>query len=573
MGLVFSPFKGLSDMLAPQSSAAVAAGVTPPAVPTAPKKQGFFAKHGFNEALQGSLPLIMAMSQGLQQGNPGAYMGQGLAGMIGLAQRRKAEEEADAKKAAEAKAKADALEWTKAALGWGGRPDMSPVHTPTANPSGLPPSVVAAVDKHDPQYAASALPSSLIGTESGGRFTARNDAVGAGGHVGHFGRGQFGVARLEDAKRAGVIPADMTPEQFLANKSAQGATERWHVEDIMGFISQNGLDQYYGQKIGGVTMTPKGMLAVAHLGGKEGLRRFLETGGQYNPADANGTTLRQYASIHGGQGTALTPDRAAQILASEHVPAAVKQMVMQQFQPPAQEGWRTLTPQEVSGMGLPEGAYQVGLSGANRGKIVKAGGGGVNVNVNTPGPNGGVPFDEAELRKKLGAKQGELWSTHLDQGNVAAGVAQDMQVLEQLVGLLPEDPIPRTLAAAFPQYNSAGAAFNSIVKRLAPSFRTPGSGSTSDIEYEGMLQALPQIKNSPEANRLILSMVQAKSQINMDRAAVVRAYQASELSHVQAQQALAEIDQRSIMSPEMARLIGDVGGEELSPEEKAWLDG
>ena len=62
-----------------------------------------------------------------------------------------------------------------------------------------------------------ALSAALIGSESGGDWTATNDAVGSGGKVGHFGRGQFGQARLEDAKNAGILPSYVTPGMFAAD--------------------------------------------------------------------------------------------------------------------------------------------------------------------------------------------------------------------------------------------------------------------------------------------------------------------------------------------------------------------
>ncbi len=139
---------------------------------------------------------------------------------------------------------------------------------------------------------------SLIASESGGNFQAQNDVMGAGGQ-GHFGRGQFSIARLEDAKRAGVIPPDMTPEQFLQDEASQMRVEQWHAGDIMNRVKQTGLDRYVGQEINGVSVTPEGMLAVAHLGGFDGLQKFLETGGQYNPADAYGTSLQDYLQSHG----------------------------------------------------------------------------------------------------------------------------------------------------------------------------------------------------------------------------------------------------------------------------------
>lgn len=176
------------------------------------------------------------------------------------------------------------------------------------------------------------LPDSLIRTESGGNFQAKNDAMGAGGHVGHFGRGQFGVARLDDAKRAGIIPANMTPEDYMAQPGAQERVESWHVGDIQNFIAQSGLDGYVGREINGTVVTPRGMLAVAHLGGKEGLKRYLETGGQYDPADANGTSLTDYLRTHGG-GTvpSANPAEVQAVLADPNVDATTKQMILQRF--------------------------------------------------------------------------------------------------------------------------------------------------------------------------------------------------------------------------------------------------
>lgn len=143
-----------------------------------------------------------------------------------------------------------------------------------------------------------ALPASLIRTESGGNFQARNDVQGSGGR-GHFGRGQFSQGRLQDAMRAGVIPQGTTPQQFLADPNMQQRVEQWHVQDIMSRAERDGLTRHIGQTINGTPVTPEGMLAVAHLGGYGGLSKFLSSGGQYNPSDAFGTSLADYLRTHG----------------------------------------------------------------------------------------------------------------------------------------------------------------------------------------------------------------------------------------------------------------------------------
>lgn len=143
---------------------------------------------------------------------------------------------------------------------------------------------------------------SLINNESGGRWDAQNDAVGAGGARGHFGRVQFGQARLQEAEAAGAIPPGTTPQAFMASPEIQKRAEAWHFNDIDQSIKANGFDKLVGQPINGVPVTVEGMRAVAHLGGKEGLRKFILSGGKYNPEDENGTRLSDYFARHGGGG-------------------------------------------------------------------------------------------------------------------------------------------------------------------------------------------------------------------------------------------------------------------------------
>ncbi|CAH1656855.1 conserved hypothetical protein [Hyphomicrobiales bacterium] len=143
----------------------------------------------------------------------------------------------------------------------------------------------------------SALPAALNASESGGNWRARNNEVGAGGARGHFGRAQFGQARLQEAAAAGAIPQGTTPDQFMRSPDLQRAAENWHFSDIDQSIRANGYDRLIGQSINGIPITADGLRAVAHLGGKKGLQRFIETRGQYNPSDANGTSLMDYLQL------------------------------------------------------------------------------------------------------------------------------------------------------------------------------------------------------------------------------------------------------------------------------------
>ena len=157
----------------------------------------------------------------------------------------------------------------------------------------------------------SALPASPNVSESGGNWQAQNDAVGSGGQRGHFGRAQFGQARLQEAAAAGAIPQGTTPEQFMRSPELQKAAENWHFGSIDRAIRANGFDRLVGQRINGVPVTVEGLRAVAHLGGEQGMKRFVETGGAYNPSDANGTSLMDYFRQHGGGARIAAADMPA----------------------------------------------------------------------------------------------------------------------------------------------------------------------------------------------------------------------------------------------------------------------
>lgn len=181
---------------------------------------------------------------------------------------------------------------------------------------------------------------------------------------------------------------------------------------------------------------------------------------------------------------------------------------------------------------------------------------GTTVNVEAPG----LPPDDAELRKSLDKQTAEQWGGFLKAGDTAAAMIGDLDVIDELITVAPQGPLTGRLAEAFPGVDSAADAFNSIVKRLAPQMRVEGSGSTSDIEFDAFLRAMPALRNRPEANRLIARILREKSVINLDRAAAIMSYQDGELTAAETRDFLRELDRKSIMTPELKRLITGVGG-------------
>jgi hypothetical protein len=151
------------------------------------------------------------------------------------------------------------------------------------------------------------VPGSLIGSESSGNWNAENKAEGHGGKKGHFGILQFGKARLQDAKNSGIIPQNMTSQQFMDSEDSQINVSNWHFDDIDTRIQKEGFDKLIGKNVGGVTLSMNGMRSMAHLGGFNGLSKFINTDGRYNPNDSymmpngkmsKGTSLLDYGKQH-----------------------------------------------------------------------------------------------------------------------------------------------------------------------------------------------------------------------------------------------------------------------------------
>jgi hypothetical protein len=175
--------------------------------------------------------------------------------------------------------------------------------------------------------------------------------------------------------------------------------------------------------------------------------------------------------------------------------------------------------------------------------------------------------DNDSLRKELSKREGETWSGYQEKGAIDAGAIQDMETVDELLKQAPQGPITGRLATAFPGFSSAGDAANAILSRIAPTLRTPGSGAQSDIEYEGFVRSLPKLANQPGANQIISGVIKAKAALNVERGNIVSAFQNGEIDEVQARTALAEVNKRSIMTPEMKQLITpSTGGTTLDPE-------
>lgn len=164
----------------------------------------------------------------------------------------------------------------------------------------------------------SGFASSVARTESSGQ------PISVVNSLGYSGKYQVGKAALQAAGAyvpaqgenmkdnqnwSGTInlpgQAPMTRAQFLQSETAQDQAFQLHTANLDRETQTRGLTQYIGQTVGGVPITQDSIRAMMQVGGPTGAQKFIESGGAYNPADANGTTIAAYANqvLNGGART------------------------------------------------------------------------------------------------------------------------------------------------------------------------------------------------------------------------------------------------------------------------------
>ena len=118
-------------------------------------------------------------------------------------------------------------------------------------------------------------------SESSGKLSAEYQTKDGQTYSGLY---QFGAARLADYKSASG--ERFTQDEFKQDAALQEKIMAWHLSDIDEAIA--GL----GDKAQGYNKD--GLRAVAHLGGKSGMAKYVKSGGTYDPSDELGTSLSDY---------------------------------------------------------------------------------------------------------------------------------------------------------------------------------------------------------------------------------------------------------------------------------------
>ena len=197
----------------------------------------------------------------------------------------------------------------------------------------------------------------------------------------------------------------------------------------------------------------------------------------------------------------------------------------------------------------PKKPYKV----SSTGEISEIGGGGV-TNILNAGEKGDVKWAE-KSSDAIASEFGEYRAA----GAVAANIVPEIQALQALADMVPSGPIVGALAEKFQGFSTAGDAFMSIIKRIAPKMRVVGSGASSDRDVQLLLDSLGSMKNNPIANKFIYQAFLDKAEIDKQRASIARLALTGKISRQDAMDQIDELNGRSIISPQLQAIIDNIG--------------
>lgn len=150
------------------------------------------------------------------------------------------------------------------------------------------------------------------------------------------------------------------------------------------------------------------------------------------------------------------------------------------------------------------------------------------VNVDTKG--------ETELSKTLNKGLGERINDIAKEGDSAR---TDLAMVGQLrdLGAAVKTGGPAALQGWLANWgikvgDNVGAveAYSSIVDKLTPGQRVPGSGASSDLDVKMFKNSLPKLINTPEGNAIIETTLAGAAQYKLERAAIADRVQSGELN-------------------------------------------
>jgi hypothetical protein len=208
---------------------------------------------------------------------------------------------------------------------------------------------------------------------------------------------------------------------------------------------------------------------------------------------------------------------------------------------PGGGSWRPMTAEEKTAYGIP----------ADTGAAMGPGG---KPQTLTGTPKTQVSVDtkgEGKFAEVMGSKRAEQFNSMIAEGEQGQSALSDIGQLRELSrGLGNQGQAAAVKSALGPYAEALGInieglsdiqAYESIISRLAPTMRPPGSGATSDFEMRQYLNALPGLVRNPQAREMVLDTMQATAEYNVRRGQIAAAVAAGEMGRTDAEKALREL--------------------------------
>lgn len=122
-----------------------------------------------------------------------------------------------------------------------------------------------------------------------------SNIVNAVNSIGSLGLYQFRPSTLRLLIKKGYIDDSfLDHNRFLNSRWMQRKALIALCYSNMITSKRMGLFRYHFKEVGGVLVTPEGVLAAMHLRGPRGAKRYLKTGGSVDLTDGYGTPVSQY---------------------------------------------------------------------------------------------------------------------------------------------------------------------------------------------------------------------------------------------------------------------------------------
>lgn len=131
----------------------------------------------------------------------------------------------------------------------------------------------------------------LIASESSGNPRAEYVADDGSRYSGAL---QIGAMRLADANAA--LGTNYSQDDLINDQAIQNSVNGWHMRDLARQVDA------FMEELGdeAANWSRNSLIAASHIGGVAGMKRHVRSGGEYDPQDALGTSISDYARRFAG---------------------------------------------------------------------------------------------------------------------------------------------------------------------------------------------------------------------------------------------------------------------------------